>query len=555
MLPVGKTSTKRVPRPKVQHIKSIPAPVDGLNARDSLAAMPPTSAYQLINWIPQRYGVRSRKGYSEWATGMDGPVGTIMSYFPPTATIPTTQNFQVAPTTLPGKTFASTDGHIYDISSSGAAPAAVVTLSGTANAGSVSATSFANSAGGWLLACSETDGYYTYDGTTWVKVTLGGGAAQVSVSDPTKFVACCVWKHRVYFVIKNTAKIAYLPTDQIYGAAAEFDLGPLLQKGGALAWIATWTIDAGTGIDDYLVIASENGDVVIYKGTDPASASTFAHVGTFNVGEVPKGRQGFAPYGGDLLIISNLGIVPLSYVTRGGSNVLGTTTGDITADIAQLFSDTISQTFNFYGWQMENAPRENLLIITVPAQGGLVPTQFALNSSSNRWCLFNNMPMTCIKSCANWPLFGTADGRVCIAFTNFTDNNLLNGTVGNPIAGLIAPAFSYFQDAADISAQKHFLMVQPTFIGLGQPGYSLKLNTNFNTTIPLPPALAGASVGALWGTALWDQGLWGGSQQVYKKWSSVTGVGYTGELTLNTLINADTTLVSIDYMFEIGGPM
>lgn len=554
MLPLGKGKATGRKKP-VQRVESVPAPVDGLNARDALAAMPPTSAYALINWIPQRYGVRTRKGYSEWANGLDSQVNTIMSFFGPTDTIPSTGGFQIAPTTLPGKVFASTDGHIYDITSQGASPTSVVTLSGTSTAGYISNVNFSNGAGGWLLCCSETDGYFTFDGTTWVKVTSGTGATQVSVEDPTKFCAVAIWKRRVWFVIKNSAKVCYLPTDALYGAASELNLGPELKHGGSIAWISNWTIDAGEGIDDYLIICSENGDVLIYKGTDPANASTFSLVGVFYVGEVTKGRTGFISLGGDLLIISNLGIIPVSYITRGGNNILGTTTGDITSDIVQLFSTDISSTFNFYGWQMHAVAREDLLMVVVPQTYTTPNLQYVLNTSSNKWCQFNGMPMTSLKSVANWPLFGTADGRVCIAFTGYTDNGLLNGTPGTSIPGIIAPAFSYFQKEGEISQQKHFLMVQPTFLGVSPPLYNVQMNVDFMQATPPPAGGLALTSGATWDLSLWDQALWGGAQNTYKKWMSVTGVGFAGQVSFSTSINSDTTFASVDYMFELGGPM
>ena len=53
-------------RPKQNTAKtaSIPAPIGGWNARDSLANMSPTDAVQLINWFPTPTDVTMRKGYS-----------------------------------------------------------------------------------------------------------------------------------------------------------------------------------------------------------------------------------------------------------------------------------------------------------------------------------------------------------------------------------------------------------------------------------------------------------------------------------------------------------
>ena len=43
---------------------SIPAPIGGWNGRDSLAAMSPTDAVQLVNWYPTPTDVTMRKGYT-----------------------------------------------------------------------------------------------------------------------------------------------------------------------------------------------------------------------------------------------------------------------------------------------------------------------------------------------------------------------------------------------------------------------------------------------------------------------------------------------------------
>ena len=43
---------------------SVPAPIGGWNARDSLANMSPTDAVQLVNWFPTPTDVTMRKGYT-----------------------------------------------------------------------------------------------------------------------------------------------------------------------------------------------------------------------------------------------------------------------------------------------------------------------------------------------------------------------------------------------------------------------------------------------------------------------------------------------------------
>ena len=59
---------------------SIPAPVGGWNARDALAAMPPTDAVKLVNMIPRAGYVQSRGGFTIHASGLGGAVQTLAPY-------------------------------------------------------------------------------------------------------------------------------------------------------------------------------------------------------------------------------------------------------------------------------------------------------------------------------------------------------------------------------------------------------------------------------------------------------------------------------------------
>lgn len=52
------------PKQNTAYTTSVPAPIGGWNARDSLANMSPTDAVQLVNWYPTPTDVTMRKGYS-----------------------------------------------------------------------------------------------------------------------------------------------------------------------------------------------------------------------------------------------------------------------------------------------------------------------------------------------------------------------------------------------------------------------------------------------------------------------------------------------------------
>ena len=100
-----------LPRNQIAEVVSIPAPVGGLNARDSVADMPPTDALLLDNLFPSPTSVGVRGGSTTWATGLPGPVNTLACFSSAGGT---------------RKLFAASGTGIYDVTASGAVGSAAV---------------------------------------------------------------------------------------------------------------------------------------------------------------------------------------------------------------------------------------------------------------------------------------------------------------------------------------------------------------------------------------------------------------------------------------------
>ncbi len=539
--------------PKTHTVRSVPAPVGGLNSRDPIASMPATDAVNLVNWLPDTNGVRCRKGYLEWAKNFPGDIAVegIMSWFGPATTIPG-GTFLSDPTSMPGKLFAATKTAIYDVTTRTNAPPVSQVLSGSDNAGWFSSVMLTNTAGSFLLACSEADGYFTYDGATWVKRVAGGGAGQINGADPANFVHVSMWKRRAWFVERNTTKAWYLPTDSISGTVNSIDFGPLFKNGGSLSYLANWTIDAGEGIDDLLVVVGSNGDVLVYKGTDPSSSTTFALVGSWYVGQIPVGRRAYTQYGGDLIIVSADGVFPISYVTRGGAAFLQASSKEYTSKIRPTIGEDLRASFTARGWDLLLHPSERILLINVPNYGSVVNKQYAMSTTQNQWAIFQDIPIYSLGSSVGYSFAGTRTGKLLLIFTGFFDNVAYGATVGTGIRGVIQPAFSDFDSPA---ISKQFVMMRPNFLAGDTPGLQVGINVNYSITPPIGSPTFSVTANSLWDVSLWDSAIWSGGQKVYSAWISVGGVGFAGAASMVTSIVADSVLTSIDYMALAGGPL
>ena len=93
-------------------VVTIPAPVGGLNARDSIATMPETDALIMRNLWPQPYGCLVKKGSKEFAIGMPGDVTTLAAWSSLTGS---------------AKLFAWSGPSMYDITTGGVVGATLIT--------------------------------------------------------------------------------------------------------------------------------------------------------------------------------------------------------------------------------------------------------------------------------------------------------------------------------------------------------------------------------------------------------------------------------------------
>ncbi len=268
---------------------SLPAPIGGWNSRDPLAQLAPTDCVTLNNWIVRPQSVQTRLGSTNHLTGL------------PASTVESLLDYNFAPTP---KLFAAVGTAFYDATTAGAAGAAVV--SGLTNA-RWQHVNYSNSAGNYLVTVNGADDMRTWNGSVWASTASFSGTAV----NTNTLVGLTVYRERLFFVENNLLSFYYLGAGAISGAGARFQLGQICNRGGYTMAVATWTIDAGDGADDHLVAITSEGEAVVYKGTDPSSSTTWSLVGVYYVGR-PLGRRCLFKFGGDLLLLTDRGLLPLS---------------------------------------------------------------------------------------------------------------------------------------------------------------------------------------------------------------------------------------------------
>lgn len=496
---------------QIARTASFPAPIGGLNARDSLADMPATDAVILENWWPKPNSVEIRKGYINWTTGYAAPVQTIFKY---------------APTSGSYRIFAAAGSAFYDSTSTGAIGAPVVT--GLTNA-QWQYTNIATPGGSFLWAVNGVDNGKLYNGTVWADVSITGVASS-SLSQVN------VFGNRLFMVEKNSFKVWYLAVQSIAGAATSFDLATIFGRGGYLMAMGTWSIDAGNGLNDQAVFVSSEGEVAIYQGTDP---TTWTKIGVYFIGR-PIGRRCFTRLAGDFLLLCEQGVFPLSKALQ---SVTIDRTVAVTDKIQNDISAAVSSYGTLFGWQMAVYPDQNQLWLNVPTSS-TTAIQYVQNTITGAWTKFTNMNAFCWEVAGAHLYFGGAT-TVYQAWTGQFD-------VVAQVQADALPAYSNFRSQAQ---SKYFTMVRLSLTADGNPSVLFGLDLDFlNTPVTGALSLLPAVNVMVWGSMVWGSMVWGGGLQQSSSWQTVGGVGYYASVRLTIQGNGSRVVWNAtDYVYQVGG--
>ena len=480
-------------------VASIPAPVGGWNARDSIANMEPFDAYQLTNYFPGVSNLVLRGGYENWATGISGQVQTLVNYSTGTA----------------NKLFAWAGTSIYDATTQGAVGAAVKTGLTNAKWEHINVTT---AAGSYLYCVNGVDAPLLYDNSTWASIT-GISTIAITGVTTTTLSNISLFKNRIWFIQKDTLKAWYLPVNAVGGAAQVLDMSSIAKYGGSLVDLDTWTLDAGYGADDNLVFVTSNGEVIVWRGTDPSSDASWAIAGVWKLG-APIGNRCMLKYSGDLLIITYDGLLPLA-------SALQSSRLDPRVALSNKIQGAITTaTTNYganFGWEILYSAKNNAVFINVPVSEGQ-QQQYCMNNITKSWCNFTGWAANCWETFNDDPYFGGNGG----VFKGW-DNGYVDGT--SNIQTTVLQAFNYYESRG---VKKYFTRARPSIFTDGVPAVFVGMNVDFNTADTTASLSFSPTAVGLWDTSVWDTGLWGSGLQITNNWQGITGIGYCGGIQLKS---------------------
>ena len=510
-------------------LKSFPAPTGGWIANANLAApdarvsgAPVIGAAMLENWFPTATGARMRAGSELYATIAYGaPVTSLFGYAAGSVE----------------KLFASHEYAIYDITTVADAETPPATSYTHASSPGWSVVQFSTSGGDYLRAVDGANTPIVFDGTSWSTSPAITGVTAANLS--------FVWSYaeRLFFIEKNSLNVWYLPVESIGGAATKFPMGGIFNLGGALMFGATWSIESGDGPAARCVIVTTEGEVAVYDGVDPSSATL---AGVYKVGR-PLGPNAFIRAGGDLVIATDLGLVPLSVAVQ--RDVAALAPSAVSYPIETEWNDAVAERTD--PWHCEVWPTKQMVAIALPTGATSDPRWFVANARTGAWAPFTGWDASCVKVFGSRMFFGTPSGTVVEAEVTGADQ-------GAPYTATCVPQFD---DCKTPLSLKTALLGRAVYKAPRAVNERLSVQSDYELNLPTAPDAALTASDSIWGAGIWGTSLWGVTRALstFQKWRSLSGRGSAlapgVQITSGAVAPPDVELVRIDFTYDECDPV
>ena len=447
----------------------IPPPIGGKNTRDPLHLMPATDAVQLKNLFPGDDTADLRGGYTEQASltgvGSSTNIETL---------------FQLKSGSAE-HALAASNGGLYSWHST---PAEVVAAS-TYTSDRWNWATFADSASPTttrLLAVNGEDTPWTYTTSghsSWVFVDQSGNALTEE-----NYIGVQTFKNRVYMWEKDSRDFWFGPLGKIPGNTAatgltRFPLSGIRGAQGNLIAIEAWTRDAGDGPDDFIVFVTDEGNVIVYQGSNPGDAAAWSLVGVYSI-PAPIDTRCVKKVIGDIWILTKEDLYPLSQVIQ---------TQGIAGSQSKLVQD-VKDAYNAYaslsGWEIMVWPDDSKAFINIPTSA-TESRQWAINTRTIAYCDYEGWQARCFGLFDGRAYFGSTDGKIYLC-----EQGAIDGT--SSIEFLYQSPYSAFGQGK----RKQIQGVRP-FLETSTPiSYGLSVSENFQYESPECPNTIGIVAGWTW---------------------------------------------------------
>lgn len=355
-----------------------------------------------------------------------------------------------------------------------------------------------------------------------------------------------VYQNRLFFIQKNSLTGHYMDdVDVVGGNATAFPLGGTFGLGGSLLFGQAWSLDSGNsgGLSEQCIFTTTEGEVAVFQGSDPDLATDWGKVGVYKIGK-PLGHKAFIRAGGDLVIATSIGAVPLSQAIQRDLAALSPSA--VSYQIEEAWNEAIDRR-GLTGWFCKIWAESQMVLVVPPTIGDETPVVFVVNARTGAWSRFTGWHAHCMEVFNGELYFGSANGKVIKGGIGGTDQ-------GDTYTGVYAPLFEDFENPAALKLPQ---LARLVLRGLTSLNSSISAKFDFDLTVPTAPQATPVPVGSEWGVGIWGEAVWGAGREsvVSQKWKSVGGQGYAvsfaGQLTSGSTVPLDAEIIRLECLYQV----
>lgn len=446
----------------------IPAPILGMNTRDGVSSLDPREARLIENMVPDDGKLVIRGGKTTHQTiGSGSSTGSCFTHE------------GVSDDVL----LVASDGKIFD---------ATGTPSQLASGFSLNTWSFAQF-DDTTIAVNGTDTPWAYTSSGGFDSTTGFSGSGLTIANLRTVSVVGI---RLWFTEEASADVWYGDVNAITGTLTKFQLAQET-KGGYCVGVYPFR--------EYTTFLMSTGEIVIYAG-DPGS--NFSLAGSYDSPK-PVGYDPAVLVGGDLVIMTVNGPIPLEYITSGVA--FDTKALQSWGKIAPSWVKDWKTCGSLSPWNA--AYLNGLVIFNVPTDS-TTSKQWVFNTRVKGWSQWTNLNASQFTELGGTIYFGAKDDNVVFTNTGGTDGV-------DPIVATIRGGFVY---PFESQVNGQFTLARLNINATNAVTAQIQVDVDFNESGISAPAV----IVAIGGSGPWGEpwgSPWGSEGAPQLRWHKVKGYG------------------------------
>jgi hypothetical protein len=278
-----------------------------------------------------------------------------------------------------------------------------------------------------------------FNGQIWQTAVILG-------ANPKSLRGCTAHGERLFFYGAGSLDLYYLGIDYVGGPLSHIPLHEHFRKGGQVAAIGSMTADGAVGGNDQFVIATTNGEILVFSGPNPDNAAQWSKIGVFDVAK-PVGPHALFRSGSGLNMITDKGLMNVPSM--------------LSAKASEREAAMLSASIDFPdGTATSGIDSEQGFFTLVHCREATGNVQYVQDPETKGWSRLAGLGATCWAESPDGLYFGRTDGSVARYEGHVDNRDLLLPDGGDFIRTLCVDGYSHYGQGGAKAFKKARLLWQ-----------------------------------------------------------------------------------------------